>query len=171
MVERRLSVRPSVRLSHRSSAYGWFAAERPGRGQEISIDSWRRRSAATAPQHGAAALSSKYGQCHVDSRGTRLNTDLFDLSCSNVRTSETNWNKCCEKHYFISRIFYIVIDARKASESLKLESLSSTLYCRKQLKTARNFLRRFWRTPTANTHDLIVRTRFARRHQQHRVVT
>ena len=27
----------------------------------------------------STALSSKCGQCHVDSRGTRMNTDLFDV--------------------------------------------------------------------------------------------
>jgi len=38
----------------------------------------------------APALSSKRGQCHVDSRGTRLNTDLLNrervrLFCSNTQ--------------------------------------------------------------------------------------
>jgi len=49
----RLSVRPSVRLSRRSTAEaacGGFAADRR---QEISIDGRRRCSAATAPQLGA----------------------------------------------------------------------------------------------------------------------
>jgi len=39
-----------------------FAAERPAGGQEISIDSKRRR---------------KCGQCRVESRGKMLNTDLL----------------------------------------------------------------------------------------------
>jgi len=64
------SVRPSVRPIDRqqqsgSKAAGGFAAERPARGQDISIDSYGRRaagapcssirrrlSAAAAPQHG-----------------------------------------------------------------------------------------------------------------------
>jgi len=45
------------------------------REQEISKYNRSRRSAATAPQHGAH--SGKCGQCRVDSRGTRLNTDLL----------------------------------------------------------------------------------------------
>jgi len=59
------SVRPSVPSTDSSKAAGGFAAERPARGQEISIDSYGRRaagapcssirrrlSAAAAPQHG-----------------------------------------------------------------------------------------------------------------------
>jgi len=69
--------RASVRLSQRSTApavAGGFAAERPvgRRYQSIAlgagVQQQRRRS---------TALSSKCGQCHVDSRGTRLNRDLF----------------------------------------------------------------------------------------------
>ena len=33
-------------------------------------------------QRRSMAFSSKCGQCHVDSRGTRLNTDLLDLYAS-----------------------------------------------------------------------------------------
>jgi len=47
----------------------------PGR-QEISTDSRRRRSAATAPQH-VDRQQVRGGQCRVDSRGTRLNSDLY----------------------------------------------------------------------------------------------
>ena len=70
----RPSVRPFVRLSHRSTAAaacGSFAAER--RAGRIYRS---QRSAATRR---STALSSKCGQCHVDSRGRRLNTDLFSL--------------------------------------------------------------------------------------------
>ena len=58
----------AVRLSVPSidSISGWFAAER-GRLQQISIDS----------RYAAPALSSKCGQRHVESRGTRLNTDVL----------------------------------------------------------------------------------------------
>jgi len=62
--------RPSVRLSHRSTAAaacGGFAAERP---QEISIDSGGRRvpsSNGAAARSRIAAFASKCGQCHVDS--------------------------------------------------------------------------------------------------------
>ena len=51
------------------------------------------RSPATVPyilQHGAQRLSSKCGQCHVNIRETRLNTDLlvFWLRLSNDYASE-----------------------------------------------------------------------------------
>jgi len=65
---KRSSVRPSVCLSHRSTASaacGGFAAERPAESRYRSMQ--------------ATALRSKCGQCHVDNRGTRLNTDLFVL--------------------------------------------------------------------------------------------
>jgi len=68
---KRPSVRPSVRLSHRSTAatpVGAFAAERLRTDDGVG----ERRAA------GTPALGSRYGQCHVDSRRTRLmNTDLF----------------------------------------------------------------------------------------------
>jgi len=54
-------------------ACGGFATERhAGR---------RYRSTAVAQQQRrrSTAISSKCGQCHVDSRGTRLNTDLLKL--------------------------------------------------------------------------------------------
>ena len=63
--------RPSVCLSHRSTAAaacGGFAAERRA----------GRRSRSTA----GAALSNKCGQCHVDSRGMRLNTDYRSAEVS-----------------------------------------------------------------------------------------
>jgi len=66
----RPSVRPSVCLSHRSTAatpVGAFAAERLRTDDGVG----ERRAA------GTPALGSRYGQCHVDSRRTRLNTDLF----------------------------------------------------------------------------------------------
>jgi len=37
----------------------------------------RTRRAGDIDRQQSTALSSKCGQCHVDSRGTRLNTDLF----------------------------------------------------------------------------------------------
>ena len=64
------SARPSVRLSSRSTAAAvasGFAAER--RADEISIDSRRWRSC---------------GQYHIDSRGTRLNTDLLEFDLGQV---------------------------------------------------------------------------------------
>ena len=79
--------RPSVCLSHRSTAAalaGGFAAERSagrrcrsaatatGAAYQLQV-----RSVAMASQQ-APALSSKCEQCHVDSRLTRLNTDLFN---------------------------------------------------------------------------------------------
>ena len=63
---KQLSVRPFVCLSHRSTAAaacGGFVAERPA---------CRRYRSTAVP-----ALSSKRGQCHVDSRGTMLNTGLL----------------------------------------------------------------------------------------------
>jgi len=83
----RASVRPSVRLSRRSTAVamrGGFAA---GRRSEGSIGSGeRRRPAATA------AFSGKCGQCHVDSRVSKqvsnkciavrnVATPLRELTC------------------------------------------------------------------------------------------
>jgi len=60
----------------RNKTAGWFAAERSAAGD---IDRLQ-----------APALSSRRGQCHVDSRGTRLNTDLLNrervrLFCSNTQ--------------------------------------------------------------------------------------
>jgi len=50
-------------------------------------DSMHRRSAATA----ATALSSKCGQCRVDSRGMKLNTDLLraELTLSSYANKTT----------------------------------------------------------------------------------
>ena len=71
----RTSVRPSVSLPHHwkaAAACGGFAAEsRAGsryRSTAAGAQQQRRRS---------TALSSKCGQCRVDSGGTRLNTDLY----------------------------------------------------------------------------------------------
>jgi len=62
-------------------------------GQEISIDSCMRsvvsvqearsvaRAGAQQQRRRSTALSSKCGQRHVDSRRTRLNTDLLTLIC------------------------------------------------------------------------------------------
>ena len=62
-----VSVRPSV-----CPECGWFAAER-GRLQQISIDS----------RYAAPALSSRCGQRHVESRGTRLQRRLdSNVQCS-----------------------------------------------------------------------------------------
>ena len=68
----RPSVRPSVPSSTAAAACGGFAAERPA-GRTY------RSTAAGAQQQlrRSTALSSKCGQCHVDSRGTRLNADLL----------------------------------------------------------------------------------------------
>jgi len=83
----RPSVRPSVRLSHRSTAAavcGGFAADRllhdaPVAG--VPRCGLRAAGAGTEQQQRCStALSSKCGQCHVDSRGTRLNLDLFTKS-------------------------------------------------------------------------------------------
>jgi len=73
----RLSVRQSVPSFDSSSAYGGFAAER-------HVGRRYRSTAAGAQQQRSrgTALSSKRGQCHVDSRGTRLNTDLLSLKPS-----------------------------------------------------------------------------------------
>jgi len=74
----RTSVRLSVCLSHQSTAAcGGFAAEHPAGRRYRSIagacvQQQRRRG---------TALSSKCGQCHVDSRGRRLNTDLLQRWC------------------------------------------------------------------------------------------
>ena len=72
-VSARVSVRPFVCLSRRSTAAAacrWFAAE-CARASTTDID----RMAGTP----AAGLSSKCGRRHVDSRGSRLNTDLSTL--------------------------------------------------------------------------------------------
>ena len=69
--------RLSVRLSRRSTAAaacGRFAAER-GRGP---IDGCGRHVTAIDRYLRAPALSSKRGQRYVESRGTRLNTDLLN---------------------------------------------------------------------------------------------
>jgi len=70
----------SFHLYHRLTAVvacGGFAAECcVGRRHQSTVagaQQQRRRS---------MAFSSKCGQCHVDSRGTRLNTDLLDLYAS-----------------------------------------------------------------------------------------
>ena len=65
-----MSVRSSVRLSvpyhsTAAAACGGFAAERPARGHEISIDSCGRRRRCTA-------LSSKCAQCRVYEAEHRL---------------------------------------------------------------------------------------------------
>ena len=70
----------SFHLYHRLTAVvacGGFAAECcVGRRHQSTVagaQQQRRRS---------MAFSSKCGQCHVDSQGTRLNTDLLDLYAS-----------------------------------------------------------------------------------------
>jgi len=71
---KRYSVRLSVRLSHRSTdaaVAGGFAAERPAGMRYRSIAG----AGAQQQRRRSTALSSKCGQCHVDSGGTRLNTD------------------------------------------------------------------------------------------------
>jgi len=77
-----VSVRPSVCLSRRSTAAAacdWFAAESE-REQQILIDSCGRRVPAVGRYLlQAPVLSSKRGQRSVESRGTRLNTDLLEL--------------------------------------------------------------------------------------------
>ena len=81
---KRSSFRLSVCLSHRSTAAaacGEFAAERPadGRYRSTSAGASAHSSCRRAQQQRrrCTALSNKRGQCLVDSRGTRLNTDLF----------------------------------------------------------------------------------------------
>ena len=73
----RPSVSPSVCLSHRSTAAaeaGRFSAERPIRAGHIDRQ--------------APALISKCGQCHVDSQGTRMNTDLLLAVLWSLQNSE-----------------------------------------------------------------------------------
>ena len=78
--------RPSVRLFHRSTAAaacGGFAAERRA-GRE-----YRSTAAGVGAQQqrrSSTAFSSKCGQCHVDSRGTRLNTSSSSSSSSSYIT-------------------------------------------------------------------------------------
>ena len=86
---KRSSVRLSVCLSHRSptataAACGGFVAESPAGRRFRSTGRarcGRRAGAASAgaqqQQRCRTALSSKYGQCRVDSRGSRLSADLF----------------------------------------------------------------------------------------------
>jgi len=59
----RASVRPSVRLSRRSTAVAMCGGFAAGRRSEGSIGSGERRHPAAT-----AAFSGKCGQCHVDSR-------------------------------------------------------------------------------------------------------
>ena len=69
-----VSVRPSVSLSHQSNAAAacdGFAAERRMRKRYRSIAPGARQQ-----QRHRTALSSKCGQCHVDTKLTRLNTAL-----------------------------------------------------------------------------------------------
>ena len=68
--------RPFVRLSvPLIDVAGGFAAERPAGRRYRSTCACCRR--AQQQRRRSTALSSKYGQCRVDSRGTRLNTDFF----------------------------------------------------------------------------------------------
>ena len=72
---KRLSVRPSVRLSHQSTAAaacGGFAAKHPAGRRYRSIAG----AGAQQQRRRSTAISRKCVQCRVDSRGTRLNTDL-----------------------------------------------------------------------------------------------
>jgi len=51
----------------------------------LDFTSWHSKGAALTTSSrrqlgcGSTALSSKRGQCHVDSQGTRLNTDLLTI--------------------------------------------------------------------------------------------
>jgi len=79
---KRSSVRPFVRLSVPST--DGINGVRPVccwvlRGQEMSIYSMRRHSAATVLRRRMALCSNKCGQCHVDRRRTRLSTDSLAL--------------------------------------------------------------------------------------------
>ena len=63
----------SFHLYHRLTAVvacGGFAAE-------CCVSRRYQSTVAGAQQRRSMAFSSKCGQCHVDSRGTRLNTDLY----------------------------------------------------------------------------------------------
>ena len=62
---------PYVR-SIAASACGGFAAERPTGQRYRSVSS----AGAQQQRRHSTALSSKFGQCHADSRCTKLNTDL-----------------------------------------------------------------------------------------------
>ena len=69
-----VTVDSSVRLSYRSTAEaacGGFVAESPADKRYQSI------ADVGAQQQRPRSSSSKCGQCRVDGRGTRLNTDLF----------------------------------------------------------------------------------------------
>jgi len=72
----RPSVSPFVRLSLPStkSSSGGFAAERPAGRRYRSITG-------AASLHGA---QQQMRACHIDSRGTRLNTDLFERALNSI---------------------------------------------------------------------------------------
>ena len=88
------------RLSHRSAAAAvaaGFAAERPvGRrcrsiaSSTVAAHQLQTNSAATAPQHGAQQQMRAVSRTHVDSRGTRLNTNLLSLKSRRVFFSPCN---------------------------------------------------------------------------------
>ena len=80
------SVRLSVPSTDISSGVRRVCCLAPG-WQEIQIDSRRWRTQQQRCR--STALSSKCGQCRVDSRGTRLNTD-FVLSASRSESSFMN---------------------------------------------------------------------------------
>ena len=86
----RRSVRPSVSLSHLSTAATACAVQQvcccgPG-GQEISINS------GSSTAHSSTTFSSKCEQCHVVSWRRKLNTDLLTTACASKQiASRTPW--------------------------------------------------------------------------------
>jgi len=108
---KRSTVRPSVRLSHRSTAAAaglLLSAPRTG-----DID--RLLHGAPAMLRSLSALSSKCGQRHVDSRRRRLNTDLLVRNelCSRPLTDRPEENDRKSSAYNV----FSVHDARFESNS------------------------------------------------------
>jgi len=99
----------TVRCPSVCPACGWFAAKR-GRMQQISIDS----------RYAAPALSSRCGQRHVESRGTRLSTQtrfgraVFIGTCSRAAV------RCVITR---STLRSRLLDCRRLSALLRLRSI------------------------------------------------
>ena len=130
--------RPSVRLFHRSTAAaacGGFAAERRAGREYRSTAAGAGAQAAQQQRRSSTAFSSKCGQCHVDSRGTRLNTSSSSSSSSSYITPtgsktvtySTNINN--EKHK-THKISYTIVNIKAQKSSSILYSIRERIpYC------------------------------------------
>jgi len=122
----RPSVRPSVSLSRRSTAgaaCSRFATECP-------VDRRYQSLPGTGTQqqrHRSTVHSNKCGQCHVDSRGTRLNTDLFDTLF--IFTMTCCWQLWNAKHAWLTVILLAVICSWHSFSDVHFVTAEGMLLC------------------------------------------